>query len=386
VVTKKTPVSFSADRDVVIADIARSPLGLPGPKGALAGIRPADLLAQVVGAMFARSHLKPSEVTRVLIGGGPAYEKLAQEACALIGVAVRPEAPRIPWGSAQSVVHAGVRATGRRDVVLVLGLTAETPSAAWLHSRPRGIRAEMVAADWKLDRPMLDAYARRSRQRASEVAAAGEFASEIVPAVRWTAESTSVITADETIGHCPDPSDARLFYEPDLARKYPGIGWCLNTGNVSESVSGAAAAILVQGEEASNLGLRPRARILGLAENPHVAGSTLCGPVEAARAVLARTGLRPDDLDHYEVGETYASIPLAWRREFDADPDRFNPRGGSIGLGHAGPADGLRSLATVISALEATGGRLGIQASDGHGSSGDALIVERIPRAVPALA
>ncbi len=93
----------------------------------------------------------------------------------------------------------------------------------------------------------------------------------------------------------------------------------------------------------------------------------------SAHAVLECTGIEPDELDPHEISEAFPSIPLAWQLEFDADINRLNPRGGSIGLGRPGPASGLRSLATTLSALEATGGRLGIQVSEGVGSAGDAL-------------
>src|SRR4051812_41175813 len=95
-------MSCAAESDVVIADVARSPLGLCDPNGALAGIRPADLLAQVVAAMLERTHLKAAEVTRVLVGGGAAYARLATEACALVGVSARVEVPLVRSGSAQS--------------------------------------------------------------------------------------------------------------------------------------------------------------------------------------------------------------------------------------------------------------------------------------------
>ncbi|WP_159928605.1 steroid 3-ketoacyl-CoA thiolase [Rhodococcus sp. WAY2] len=366
--------------DAVIADVARSPLSFREPGSVLAGIRPADLLAQVVAAMLDRTHLRPGDITRVLVGGGPAYADIARLACEIAGVKVRVEAPDTTRGSLQAVIHEGVRAAGPRDVVLVLGVTGEGGVDAAARSTRRGVKAELVAATWSMEPEILDAYARRSRQRARDVALAGEFANEIVPAVKWD-ETCQVVTADETVLRPSVPSDgAPLFYDPEFAEKYPSIGWHLNSGNVSQPASGAAAAILVRAGESARLGLRPRARILGIAENPHRAGSPNCGPVEAARSLLIQSGLQADDLDHYEVAESYAPIPVLWRREFNADPERFNPRGGSIGLGHVGPADGLRSLATALSALELTGGRLGILASEGFGSAGDAMIIERIPR------
>jgi acetyl-CoA C-acetyltransferase len=380
-----SPRTLSLDESIVIADAARSPLGRADGNGALARIRPAELLAQVVAATLDRTRLKPSEVTRVLIAGGSDYEPLAREACRLAGVAPADlQAPSRSYDSAQSILHAGVRATGRRDVVLVLGATKPDRARPWLRSGRRAVRAELVAARWGLDQPLLDRYARRSRQRALEVAAAGEFAPEIVHAIAWTPESASAIAADETIDCRRASGDTRaLSDEPTVACSYPSPGHHLNPGlnpgTVSRSVIGAAAAVLLREDHAADLGLRPRARILALAESPHDADSWTCGPIEATRALLARTGIEPDQLDHCEIAEAFASIPVAWRHEFSADPDRFNPRGGSLGLGHAGSADGLRSLATLVSALEATGGRLGLQASEGSGSAGDALLVERIP-------
>jgi acetyl-CoA acetyltransferase len=106
----------------------------------------------------------------------------------------------------------------------------------------------------------------------------------------------------------------------------------------------------------------------------------VCGPIRAAHTVLEHIGVDADKLDHYEISEAFPSIPLAWQKEFSADTYRLNPRGGSIGLGCPGPAAGLRSLATTLSALEATGGQLGIQASEGIGSAGDALLLELLPR------
>jgi acetyl-CoA acyltransferase len=369
-----------AGEDVVIADAVRSPLGRCGPGGSLTDVRPSVLLAQVASALLDRTLLEPAAVTSVLIAGGLGFEDLARETCSLIGVAVRPRAPLGPGGTQQSIIHTAARAVGTHDVVLVLGTTKPGSSERSHGLFRRGISAELVASRWELGRAEVDAYAQQSRRRAREVAAMGEFGPEIIPAVVWSPESRVLVEVDETIaGDVPPGSGVPLFYDPDIADRYPEIGWRLHAGNVSQPVMGAAAAVLVGRDRAVELGLRPRARILGLAECAHTPGSRLCGPIRAASAVLECTGVEPDELDHYEISEAFASIPLAWQREFDADMNRLNPRGGSIGLGRPGPAAGLRSLATTLSALEATGGKLGIQVSEGLGSAGDALLIELLP-------
>lgn len=377
----KVTDGMSAGEGMVIADAVRSPLGRSGPNGSLAGIRPAVLIAPLALAVLDRTSLEPAAVTSVLIAGGPSFEEVARETCALIGVTPRPPTPLGPSGSQQSIIHTAAHAVGRSDVVLVLATSNQDPSSAPPCASRRGIAAELVASQWKLGRDELDAYAQRSRRRAREVAAMGEFNPEIIPAVAWSPNSRILVAVDETItGHLPRGDGAPLFYDPDIAFRYREIGWHLHAGNVSHPVIGAAAAILVGNDRAAELGVQPRARIVALDEWAHTPGPQLCGPIQASRAVLERSGLDPGDLDHYEISEEFPSIPLAWQQEFNADTDRLNPRGGSIGLGHPGPAAGLRSLVTTLSALEATGGRLGILASEGHGSAGDALILERLPR------
>jgi acetyl-CoA acetyltransferase len=367
--------------DVLIVDAVRSPLARCGPGGALANIRPSALLAQVSLALLDRTRLEPAAVTSAIIAGGPSFDAIARETCSLIGVAPRARrGPSEPDSSQQSIIHTAARGIGRHDVVLVLATTGPDLATAWPCSSRRGVSAELVAARWELSRADVDAYARQSRRRAREVAAMGEFGPEIIPVAAWSPHSRRIIEFDETIAGVL-PSDGRpLFYEPAIAQRYPDIGWHLHAGNVGQPAVGAAAAIFVGHDRAIELGIRPRARLLALAECTHIHGSRLCGPIRAARAVLEHLGLDPDKLDHYEISEAFGSIPLAWQREFGADTYRLNPRGGSIGLGLPGPAAGLRSLATTLSALEATAGQLGIQASEGIGNAGDALLLEILPR------
>ena len=375
---REDAVAVCPGEGVVIVDAVRSPLSRCGPGGVLAGVPPSVLLAQVALALLDRAPLEPGAVTRVLIAGGPSFDEVGREACSLIGVTPRSPTPLESGGSHQSIIHAAARAVGRHDVVLVLATTRpDLPSRC---SSRRGLSAELVASRWKLDRAEVDAYARRSRRRAGEVAAMGEFRPEIIPIDAWSPRSRTIIEVDETIAGGPPPCGRPLFYEPAIAKQHPDIGWHLHAGNVSHPAIGAAAAILAGDDRAIELGLRPRARLLALAECAHVPGSQVCGPIRAAHTVLEHIGVDADKLDHYEISEAFPSIPLAWQKEFSADTYRLNPRGGSIGLGCPGPAAGLRSLATTLSALEATGGQLGIQASEGIGSAGDALLLELLPR------
>jgi len=208
--------------DVVIADAVRSPLGRYGPGGSLTDVRPSVLLAQVASALLDRTLLEPAAVTSVLIAGGLGFEDVARETCSLIGVAARPRAPLGPGSTQQSIIHTAARAVGTHDVVLVLGTTKPGSSETSRGLSRRGISAELVASWWKLSRAEVDAYAQQSRRRAREVAAMGEFGPEIIPAVAWSPESRVVIEADETIvGDLPPDHGGPLFYDSDIAHRYP---------------------------------------------------------------------------------------------------------------------------------------------------------------------
>lgn len=104
----------------------------------------------------------------------------------------------------------------------------------------------------------------------------------------------------------------------------------------------------------------------------------LTGPIPATHAVLARAGLSLDEIDTYEVNEAFAPVPLAWAREFGADPARLNPRGGAIALGHALGSSGTRLLVTMLHHLEATGGRYGLQTMCEAGGMANATVIERL--------
>jgi acetyl-CoA acyltransferase len=126
------------------------------------------------------------------------------------------------------------------------------------------------------------------------------------------------------------------------------------------------------------LGLRPRARFHAFSVVGDDPLMMLTGPIPATHAVLARSGLGIGDIDAYEVNEAFAPVPLAWAREFGADPARLNPRGGAIALGHALGSSGTRLLVTMLHHLEATGGRYGLQTMCEAGGMANATIIERL--------
>jgi acetyl-CoA acyltransferase len=387
----------------VIVDIVRTASGRGKPGGALSEVHPANLLATVLTALMKRTGLEPGSVDDVIAGcvGQVADQALNIGRTALL-VAGFPDA--VPattidrqCGSSQQALHfaaQGVMA-GAYDIAIACGVESMSrvpmgiASSGGAPHRPlaerfprlphQGIGAELIAARWKLDREQLDEFAARSHQRASESAAAGAFANEIVPV---TLPDGSTHSVDETVrAGTTAESLASLrpaFFEESFAGLYPEIGWSITAGNSSPLTDGASAALVMSEERAKALGLRPRARLHSFS----VVGSDpelmLTGPIAATDKILERSGLALSDIDAYEVNEAFAPVPMAWAAELNADPEKLNPRGGAIALGHPLGGSGTRLMATMLNYLEATGGTFGLQTMCEGGGMANATIIERI--------
>jgi acetyl-CoA acyltransferase len=393
----------------VIVDAVRTASGRGKPGGALSGVHPITLLAATLRGLIGRSDLDPALVDDV-IGGcvtqfGDQAINITRSAWLAAGFPETVPATTVDrqCGSSQqaaSFAAQGVLA-GAYDIAIACGvesmsrvpMSASVPDGdPWqepLRDRipgglvPLGISAELVAAQWGLGRPELDEYAASSQQRAARTAAAGGFDDEIIPvAVTGPGGEPRVHRADETIR--PDTTAAGLaalrpaFASPAYQDRFPQIGWRITAGNSSPLTDGAAAVLIMSEEAAARLDLRPRARFHEFA----VVGSdpvlTLSGPIPATRKVLSHAKLSLDDIDACEVNEAFAAVPLAWARELHADPERLNPRGGAIALGHPLGASGARLITTLVSHLGATGGRYGLVTMCERGGTANATIIERL--------
>ena len=215
-----------------------------------------------------------------------------------------------------------------------------------------GLSAEKLAAMYDISREEQDAFAVRSHQRAAKAWEDGLYDDWVVPV-----EGTE-LTRDEPIR--PDSSMEKLA-KLKPARKQPD--GTVTAGNASPLNDGAGAALLGDEAGARAAGLEPMARIAGrgtFAVDPDVFG---IGPVEAANRALRRAGIGWDDLDVVELNEAFASQSLACLREWtELDPDKLNPSGGALALGHPLGASGVRILGTLAHALRKRGGGWGLAA------------------------
>jgi len=395
--------------DAVIVDIVRTASGKGKPGGALSATHPVDLLAEVLSSIVARNDLDPALVDDV-IGGCVAQvgeQSVNVTRSALLAAGFPDSVPGTTidrqCGSSQQAAHfaaQGIQA-GAYDIVIACGVesmsripmgTASIGKDPWgpkLQARydhglvNQGVSAELIAAKWKFTREDLDAYSARSHQRAAAAQASGAYEREILPiSVEGPDGQTFVHSVDETVRASTTAEGLAglrpSFEDEALAAKYPQIGWSITPGNSSPLTDGASAALIMSATKAEELGLTPRARFHSFS----VAGDDpifmLTAPIPATRKVLARAGLSIDDIDAYEVNEAFAPVPLAWAQEFNADPEKLNPLGGAIALGHALGSSGTRLLSTLVNHLEATGGRYGLQTMCEGAGMANATIIERL--------
>ncbi|MFZ5459956.1 3-oxoadipyl-CoA thiolase [Stutzerimonas stutzeri] len=399
-------------RDVFICDAVRTPIGRFG--GALAGARADDLAAIPLKALLERNPgLDPAAVDEVFMGSanqaGEDNRNVARMAALLAGLpetvpgvtlnrlcasgmdAVGTAFRAIACGELELAIAGGVESMSRAPYVMGKADSAfgrsqkiEDTTIGWRFINPKmmdmyGVdampqTADNVADEWGISREDQDAFALRSQQRTAAAQQAGFFAEEIVPVVIKGRKGDTVIDTDE---HPRADTTAEA-----LARLKPvnGEGKTVTAGNASGVNDGAAAMILASAEAVQKYGLKPRARVLGMASAgvaPRIMGY---GPVPAVKKLCERLKLAVSDFDVIELNEAFAAQGLAVTRDLGlADDDaRVNPNGGAIALGHPLGMSGARLVLTTVHQLEKSGGKLGLATMCVGVGQGVALVVERV--------
>ncbi len=399
-------------RDVFICDAVRTPIGRFG--GALAGVRADDLAAIPLKALLERNPgLDPAAVDEVFMGSanqaGEDNRNVARMAALLAGLpetvpgvtlnrlcasgmdAVGTAFRAIACGELELAIAGGVESMSRAPYVMGKADSAfgrsqkiEDTTIGWRFINPKmkdmyGVdampqTADNVADEWGISREDQDAFALRSQQRTAAAQQAGFFAEEIVPVVIKGRKGDTVVDTDE---HPRADTTAEV-----LARLKPvnGEGKTVTAGNASGVNDGAAAMILASAEAVQKYGLKPRARVLGMASAgvaPRIMGY---GPVPAVKKLCERLKLAVSDFDVIELNEAFAAQGLAVMRDLGlADDDaRVNPNGGAIALGHPLGMSGARLVLTTVHQLEKSGGKLGLATMCVGVGQGVALVVERV--------
>lgn len=386
-------------QDVVILSAVRTPIGRR--KGGLAGLHPADLLGVAQRAAVERAGIDPAAVGQI-IGGcvsqvGEQSFDIARTAWLAQGLPLEVAATTIDsqCGSSQqaTTLAAGMIGAGIEDVVLACGVEMMTrvplgSNMAGASPLPKSYRkhyafasqfqgAEMIAKEYGITREDTDRFGLRSQQLAIQAWAEGRFEREIVPVEapvlndegKPTGE-TRTVARDEGLRETSLEKLAQL-----KAVEADGV----HTAGTSSQVSdGAAAVLLASPAKAKALGLKPRARIVATTLVGVDPITMLKGPIPSTRKVLAQAGLGMADMDVAEVNEAFASVVLAWEKELGPSPERVNPNGGAIALGHPTGCTGARLITTALHELERTGGRYGLIAMCCGGGLGTGTIIERL--------
>lgn len=384
--------------EAYIIDAVRTPVGKRG--GGLSEVHPADLSAHVLRALVERSGLDPNAVDDVVWGCvdtvGAQAGNIGRTGWLAAGYPEHVPGVTVDrqCGSSQQAVHFAAQAvlSGTSDVVVAGGVqnmsaipigsslrgstglgfpVAYGPgsgSAGWQErygdevvTQFRG--AELIAEKWGISRDDMEEFALTSHQRAVTAIDEGRFDTEAVPlgAVQHDEGPRRDTSKDKLAGLSALQEGGRI------------------TAGVSSQISDGASSVLVASERAvREHGLTPRARVHHLSVRGDDPVFMLSAPIPATRYALERAGMTAEQIDVVEINEAFASVVLAWQKEFDIDPAKVNPNGGAIALGHPLGATGAKLMTTMLHELERTGGRYGLQTMCEGGGTANVTILERL--------
>jgi len=380
--------------DAVIVDAVRTPIGRAA-KGSLADMRADDLAAVPMRALVERNpEVDFAQTDDILMGCGfPMGEQgynVGRNAQLLAGIdyhvpaatvsrfcssslqTLRMAFHAIEAGEGDQYVAAGTEAVSRFpahppfDPHSQLDGSDGAPFNVYI---PMGITAENVAKRCSVSRAAQDEWAAVSQQRAVAAVGSGHFEPEIVPVT--LADGTQVTKDD---GPRPGTtvevlSQLKPAFDPEGT---------VTAGNACPLNDGAAAVLVMSAEKAQALGLKPRARIVAssaAAIRPEIMG---LGPIPAVEKVLAQAGMTIDDIDVIELNEAFAAQVVPCRDEWGVDPEKLNPFGGAIALGHPFGMTGARIMTTLLNDLDALDATIGLETMCVAGGMGQAMIVERL--------
>ncbi|MDM5207952.1 thiolase family protein [Cytobacillus kochii] len=381
-------------REVVIIDGIRSAVGKRN--GSLRNTRPDDLAGAVIKSLVEKTGLNPTLVDDVILGCvsqiGEQTGDIARVAALISGLPITVPGTTIDrqCGSSQQAVHFAAQAISSGDMDIVIAGGVESMSRIPIGSSYQGVKpseqltkqyeiihqglsAERIAEKYQFTRAQLDEYAYHSQEKALHAQAENRFKNEIMP-LELVDDSGETFNFDQDEGPRKGTSIEKLGgLKPSF--KENGI---IHAGNASQISDGAGALLIMSGEKARELGLKPRFKIITrvvIGSDPTL---MLTGPIAATEKALQKSGLTLADMDVFEVNEAFASVPLAWLKETGANANKLNPNGGAIALGHPLGASGARLLLTMMSELDRTEGRYGLQTMcEGMGMA-NATIIEKI--------
>jgi len=385
-----------------IVDAVRTAGGRRG--GRLAAWHPADLAGTTLDGLLKRTGIDPSAVEDVIMGCvGQVGEQGNQIGRSAVLASTLPDSvPAVSidrqCGSSQQSIQFAAQAvmSGTQDVVIAAGVESMTrvplgsqvkiaedagmggpcskriQAAYGVREFSQFVGAQMIADKYGFNRAEMDAFALASHKKAVVAVEQGAFKNEILP-IRVKLDDGSEVQHDQDEGIRFDASlesigSVRLLRE----------GGSLTAASASQICDGASAVLIVNERALKDHGLQPIARIHHLTVTAGDPVIMLEEPIAATRKALRRAGMRIEDIDLFEVNEAFASVPMAWLKMLEADPDKLNVNGGAIALGHPLGATGGKLMATLVHALRARKLKWGLQTMCEGGGIANVTIVEAL--------
>jgi acetyl-CoA C-acetyltransferase len=394
-------MSLPAD-PVVITGFARTPMG--GFQGALAGVSATQLGATAVKAAVERSGLAADRIGQIFMGcvlPAGLGQAPARQAALGAGLPLSVEATTVNKmcgsgmqatimahdallaGTAEAIVAGGMESMSNAPYLLTkhragarIGHDAIKDSMyldgledAYDPGKLMGAFAEDSARDYQFTRAAQDDFAIESLTRANAAIANGAFEGEITPVTVSGRGGDTMVTIDE------QPGKARPDKIPTLKPAFAKDG-TITAANASSISDGAAALVLTRQSTATAENLPVRARIVAHAAHAHEPGKFTTAPVPAIEKVLKKAGWSIADVDLFEVNEAFAAVAMIAMHDLGIPRDKLNIHGGATALGHPIGASGARIIATLIAALERTGGKRGVAALCIGGGEATAVAIE----------
>ena len=389
--------------DVVITGALRTAVGKFN--GSLATVAAADLGAQVIKALLARTGVEPDQVSEVILGQvltAGTGQNPARQALIRAGIPDRVPAMTVGkvCGSGMKATHLAAQAIrcGDADIVIAGGQENMSASPHVLPGSRDGFRmgdaklidtmiidglwdaynhyhmgttAENVAQKYGISRTDQDEFAARSQQKAEAAQKAGRFKDEIAPVEIVSRKGTITFDADEYLRY-GTTAESLGKLKPAFSRD-----GTVTAGNASGINDGAAAVMMMTARTATRLGLTPLARIKAYSSvgvDPKTMGM---GPVPASKLCLDKAGWAPDELDLMEINEAFAAQAIAVNRQMEWDTEKINVNGGAIALGHPIGASGCRILVTLLHEMIRRDSKKGLASLCIGGGMGVAMAIER---------
>ncbi len=389
---------------IVIASYARTPMG--GFQGALSGVKSTALGAAAVKAAVERAKVSPDKVEQIFMGcvlPAGLGQAPARQAALGAGLPLHVEATTVNKmcgsGMQAAMMAHDALAAGTADIIVAGGMESMTGAPyvmakhrggarighdvisdsmyldgledAYTPGKLMGAFAEDTAREYQFTREAQDEYAIESLSRAKRAIESGAFAREVTPVEVVTRKGTEVVDKDE------QPLKADPSKIPTLKPAFAKDG-TITAANASSISDGAAALVMMRASTAEKLGLPVVARVVSHAAHAQEPGLFTTAPVPAMRKALDKAGWSVDDVDLFEVNEAFAVVAMVAQRELSIPRDKLNVNGGACALGHPIGASGARILATLLSALEQTGGKKGLASLCIGGGEATAMAVELV--------